>query len=456
MRYRFGEFTLSPRRRSLRRQGREVALIPRYFDLLVLLVERRRDALHRHEIFDRVWSDVVVSDGALTQAVRTLRRTLGEDGGAGTFIRTVSRHGYQFVHAVEEDAEPAETIPETDAQAAASETAEPGDAFEARLRRLCDETASDGACRETAEELHALGTAEALRRLDRRPGHARAWAYLRDSRWDVAGAGLVPLSDAAAGPAAALALVRLRTARALRLAGERWARACGGGAAAGAVAGLLGAVAMTGLQGSLPTASLLTSLALAAAVVAGVGAAGVGFGMAAAEAVLRSWRLPSLVLLGAAGGGTVAALSRRGLDAAIEGLLGLAPVPVAGAVEGLIMGGAAGLAYGLLTPRPEGGMATPRGAARLRAGLGVAVACAFVAAVLSTLGYHLGASSLDAVVRTFPSTQVRLDAFGPLFGEPGFGARTRVALGSVEGLLFGAGLAMGLTHRPEPRPPAEA
>ncbi|HSD66651.1 MAG TPA: winged helix-turn-helix domain-containing protein, partial [Vicinamibacteria bacterium] len=95
-RYRFAEFTLSPARRSLSRAGREVPLIPRYLDLLLLLVERRGEALHRQEIFDRVWADVVVSDGALSQAVRTLRRTLGEGGGRA-FIRTVSRHGYQFV-----------------------------------------------------------------------------------------------------------------------------------------------------------------------------------------------------------------------------------------------------------------------------------------------------------------------------------------------------------------------
>jgi len=81
VRYRFADFTLSPARRSLRRGGREVPLIPRYLDLLLLLVEKRSVALHRQEIFDRVWADVVVSDGALSQAVRTLRRTLGEDGG---------------------------------------------------------------------------------------------------------------------------------------------------------------------------------------------------------------------------------------------------------------------------------------------------------------------------------------------------------------------------------------
>src|SRR5438067_2252615 len=98
LRYRFGEFSLSPGERSLRRGGAEVPLIPRYFDLLRLLVERRAEAVHRQVIFDVVWSDVVVSDSALTQAVRTLRRTLGDDPKEPRFIRTISRHGYRFLY----------------------------------------------------------------------------------------------------------------------------------------------------------------------------------------------------------------------------------------------------------------------------------------------------------------------------------------------------------------------
>ena len=95
--YRFADFVLSPRQRTLARNGQPIALIPRYFDLLLFLVERRTDAVHRRDIFDRVWSDVIVSDSALSQAIRTLRRTLGDDPREPRFIRTVSRHGYQFV-----------------------------------------------------------------------------------------------------------------------------------------------------------------------------------------------------------------------------------------------------------------------------------------------------------------------------------------------------------------------
>ena len=97
VRYRFDGFLLSPQRRLLLRDGREVPLIPRYFDLLLFLIERRGEAVHRRDIFDRVWSDVTVSESALSQAVRTIRKVLDDDPREPRFIRTVSRHGYRFV-----------------------------------------------------------------------------------------------------------------------------------------------------------------------------------------------------------------------------------------------------------------------------------------------------------------------------------------------------------------------
>src|SRR6478672_10920073 len=138
-RYRFSEFILSPRRRILLRNGVEQPLIPRYFDLLVFLVERRGDAVHRRDIFDRVWSDVIVSDSALSQAIRTLRRTLGDDPRDPTFIRTVARHGYRFVGAdvVEED----DTAPLAAAPASVTPR-DAGDTFELLLARVTREPAN--------------------------------------------------------------------------------------------------------------------------------------------------------------------------------------------------------------------------------------------------------------------------------------------------------------------------
>ena len=51
-RYRFSEFVISPRRRLVLRRGEELPLIPRYFDLLVLLIQRRPAVVTRREIFD--------------------------------------------------------------------------------------------------------------------------------------------------------------------------------------------------------------------------------------------------------------------------------------------------------------------------------------------------------------------------------------------------------------------
>src|SRR5262245_37784353 len=175
------------------RAGRELPLIPRYFDLLVFLIQHRHEAVHRRDIFDRVWKDVVVSDSALSQAIRTIRRTLDDDSREPRFIRTVSRHGYRFVFAEvieepDEDARPAAlpiapTVDTYDANV---------DPFEPLLRKLT-ETARDlkdeEEQREAAELLHTLGTTEALRRLGTRPGHELARALLRDTRWETAGSG---------------------------------------------------------------------------------------------------------------------------------------------------------------------------------------------------------------------------------------------------------------------------
>ena len=129
IRYRFGEFVLSPRQRVLWRGGAPVALIPKYFDLLHLLIRRRHEAVSKQAIFTEVWSDVIVSDGALSQAIRILRRTLDDDAREPRFIRTVPRHGYQFVwSALEEQADdgpPAAPPPDAATGAAAETPREP-------------------------------------------------------------------------------------------------------------------------------------------------------------------------------------------------------------------------------------------------------------------------------------------------------------------------------------------
>jgi len=456
-RYRFAEFVVSPAQRVLLHHGRELPLIPRYFDLLLLLLERRDEAVQRREILEQVWRDVIVSDGALSQAVRTLRRTLGDDPRDSQFIRTVQRHGYRFVWAavVEEvDDGPLDGgSPDSGPVMLTEPAAATDDALEVALAALLSDGAGSAAAREAvwrqaAETLHGLGTTNALQRLDRKAGHARARAYLRDTRWDVPAAAPVPLLGQPGVLEAVRVLVELRARRAMRLAGRRWLAAAGGGAAGGALAGLLGGLVLRFGPGSTAGPAVLFALPLVGLMVGGVGAAGVGAGLAAAEAVFRAWRRAALVVGGAVGGGAVGSVAHLLGRSTLEGLFGGDLSPVGGGFEGLIIGGAAGLGYALSTRTPEGGMATPRGAARWRAALISGATCAVAAGLLGWSGSHLGAMSLDFMSRSFPGSQVGLEPLARLLGEVEPGRLTHVAISAFEGAVFGSGVVFGLTRRP--------
>jgi hypothetical protein len=418
----------------------------------VLLIARRNEAVHRQEILDAVWKDVIVSDGALSQAVRTLRRTLGDDSREPVFIRTVSRHGYRFVFPDVREEEDDAPLPPSSEELAPK--ALEGDAWEEALDRLlappsvAGEADDDDGRREAAEALHLLGTSEALRRLDRREGHERARALLRDARWDVPTAGSVPLLGEPGGLAAVYHLLTLRLRRAIRLAGSRWAAAATGGALAGLVSGFLGGMVLRFGPGSQATDGVLIALAMVGLVMGGVGAAGVGAGLAAAEALFRSFRGPALVLLGALGGGAIGATAHLLGRMTLEGLFGRDLSPLAGSFEGLVLGGSAGLGYALGTPRSEGGMATPRGRSRLFAALITGICCSLGAWWLGWKGSYLGAMSLDFMAHSFPGSQVSLDPLARLLGEGGAGPTTRMVISAGEGLMFGFGLALGLTRRP--------
>jgi hypothetical protein len=151
--------------------------------------------------------------------------------------------------------------------------------------------------------------------------------------------------------------------------------------------------------------------------VGGLGAAGVGAGLAAAEVLVRSFRGPALVLFGAAGGSAVGAGAHLLALWTIQGLFGRDLSPVVGGFEGLVLGGAAGLAYALTTPRPEGGMAAPRGRERTLAVLVTGLCGAAAAMVLATTGSYLGAMSLDFMAHAFPGSQVGLTPCRACWGK---------------------------------------
>ncbi len=92
MPFRFGAFTFDERARELRRDGETVALSPKAFRLLELLIDARPNPVTRDTLYAALWPDVVVEPGNLHGLVSELRAATDADA-----IRTVHRVGYAFV-----------------------------------------------------------------------------------------------------------------------------------------------------------------------------------------------------------------------------------------------------------------------------------------------------------------------------------------------------------------------
>ena len=98
--FRFGPFTLDVESRLLRRDGVVLDVSNRYFDALVLLVRNAGGLVPKDQFMDDVWRGVPVTDEALTQCIRSLRRALQDNATRPSFIETVPKHGYRFIAAV--------------------------------------------------------------------------------------------------------------------------------------------------------------------------------------------------------------------------------------------------------------------------------------------------------------------------------------------------------------------
>jgi len=95
--FRFEGFVLDAENRRLTRDGATVELSGRYLDALILLAAEEGRLVSKDRFMAEVWRGVPVTDEALTQCIRTLRRALGDSATRPRFIETVTGHGYRFV-----------------------------------------------------------------------------------------------------------------------------------------------------------------------------------------------------------------------------------------------------------------------------------------------------------------------------------------------------------------------
>jgi len=100
--YEFGPFRLDPSQEMLAEGTRKVALTPKAFKTLLVLVENRGRTLSKDELLQKVWPDAFVEEATLAQNIFTLRKVLRDDREAAQYIETLPKRGYRFVAEVRE------------------------------------------------------------------------------------------------------------------------------------------------------------------------------------------------------------------------------------------------------------------------------------------------------------------------------------------------------------------
>ncbi len=96
-RLQIGDWCADPATNELSRGDEITRIEPKAMEVLMLLAQRAGQVVRREELFSAVWPDVVVGDEALTQSINKLRKALGDNARAASYIETISKRGYRLI-----------------------------------------------------------------------------------------------------------------------------------------------------------------------------------------------------------------------------------------------------------------------------------------------------------------------------------------------------------------------
>jgi TolB-like protein/DNA-binding winged helix-turn-helix (wHTH) protein/Flp pilus assembly protein TadD len=95
--YEFGPFRLELKDHLLSRNGKQISLTPRAFDVLVCLIDERGHLVSKDELMEKVWADSFVEEGNVSRTIWMLRKELGDNRTPYKYIQTMAKRGYRFV-----------------------------------------------------------------------------------------------------------------------------------------------------------------------------------------------------------------------------------------------------------------------------------------------------------------------------------------------------------------------
>ena len=92
-----GALSIRPGSRKVTRDGEEIMLTPKEFDILHFLARNRGEVFTREQIYQAVWdSSYPMDDSNIMAFIRTLRKKIEPDPDAPEYILTIWGVGYKF------------------------------------------------------------------------------------------------------------------------------------------------------------------------------------------------------------------------------------------------------------------------------------------------------------------------------------------------------------------------
>jgi eukaryotic-like serine/threonine-protein kinase len=112
--YEFGDFRADPAEQLLLHRGQPVALTPKVFETLLILLKSEGRLIDKDDFIRQLWPGVFVEDVALAKNISYLRRALGDGKNGVDLIQTVPKRGYRFGAPVRKVAEQNASLANTD------------------------------------------------------------------------------------------------------------------------------------------------------------------------------------------------------------------------------------------------------------------------------------------------------------------------------------------------------
>ena len=83
--------------RQVSRDGFPLSLNAKYFDVLLYFIQNNNRLITKDELFLNIWGDSFVTDTALSQCIKDIRKILNDDAKNPQYLKTVPKHGFIFL-----------------------------------------------------------------------------------------------------------------------------------------------------------------------------------------------------------------------------------------------------------------------------------------------------------------------------------------------------------------------